>query len=373
MRFNTLTKLLVLLMLLLPAQLLAEEAKQPQGPPPMLVEVAQVVQGAAEPMVELVGSVQYARVSRVAAEVAGIVEQVLFSEGAQVKAGQALVKLRSDLLQTSVDGTRASHEQVLIELERARKDLQRIAALYAEKSVAESLYDENHYGVLALEKRAAALKATLDRQQLELQKTSIPAPFSGLVQSKLTEKGEWVSAGGQVAVVADDRALEVHIDVPQNLLGYLPTGKQLSVRCAGKTYDASFIHFIPRGDVATRTFTVKLKMHQAKGLIEGMEAHALLPNGPKLEGLLVPRDAVLKQYGQDVIFLAVEETAKMVPVQVQGYQGMQVAIAGPGIDAGAQPFLHPQTSHHPRRNHHGADVRHHQPDPAALPAEPDGD
>ncbi len=336
MSFKTLKIVLCLLVLCGASVVSAEEQKKPQGPPPMLVEVGQVTEGSAEPMVELVGSVQYARVSRVAAEVDGIVEQINFREGARVKVGQPLVKLRSDLLQTRVAGTRASYEQVLADLERARKDLQRITALYQEKSVAETLYDEKFYGTQALEKRAAALKADLDRQQLELKKTTIPAPFSGLVQSKLTEKGEWVSAGGQVAVIADDSVIEVHIDVPQHLLGYLQSGKQLRVRCAGKNYAASFIHFIPQGDVATRTFTVKLKLDDAKGLIEGMEASAQLPNGPKLEGLLVPRDAVIKQFGQDVIFLAVEGVAKMIPVQVRGYQGMQVAIEGQGVEVGAQ-------------------------------------
>jgi RND family efflux transporter MFP subunit len=336
MRLKTLLTLPLLILLSWPLQGLAEDQKKPQGPPPMLVEVGTVSQGSAEPMVELVGSVRYSRVSRVATEVGGIVEQIDFREGARVKAGQQLVKLRSDLLQTSLTGTKASYEQVLVELEKARKDLQRISALYQQKSIAEALYDETYYGVQALEKRAAALKASLDRQELELQKTSIPAPFTGLVQTKLVEKGEWVSAGGQVAVIADDSDLEAHIDVPQNLLGYLQSGKQLQVRTGGKRYQASFIHFIPQGDIATRTFTVKLKLNNAHGLIEGMEAHAQLPNGPKLEGLLVPRDAVIKQFGQDVIFLAVERTAKMVPVQIKGYKGMQVAVAGPGIEAGAQ-------------------------------------
>jgi len=326
-------------LLLFPLTILAEEQKKPQGPPPMLVEVAQVTQGAAEPMVELIGSIQYARVSRVASEVNGIVEQVSFKEGAQVKAGQPLVKLRSDLLQTALDGTRASYEQVLVQLEKARKDLKRISALYEQKSIAESLYDETYFGVKALEKQSAALKANLDRQQLELQKTSIQAPFRGLVQSRLVENGEWVSTGSQVAIIADDSALEVHIDVPQNLLGYLQSGKQLQVRAGGNVYRASFIHFIPKGDLATRTFTVKLKLHDAKGLIAGMEAHAQLPNGPKLDGLLVPRDAVVKQFGADVIFLAVDGAAKMVPVQVKGYQGMQVAVSGPEIEVGAQVVI----------------------------------
>ena len=189
----------------------AAEDKKPQGPPPMLVEVGEIVHGKAQPMIELVGSVRYGRVSRVSAEVSGIVEEINFKEGERVEAGQILLKLRSDLLTTSVVGTRANHQQALHELERARKDLQRIKALYEEKSVSESLYDDIHYRVLSLEQRAAALKASLDRQRLELQKTRIPAPFSGLVQSKLTEQGEWVNTGGQVAVIADNLDLEIHI------------------------------------------------------------------------------------------------------------------------------------------------------------------
>ncbi len=332
MQAYPLTKILyILLLVLLPTQVLAEEIKKPQGPPPMLVEVTDIDKGTTEPLVELVGTIYYARVSRVASEISGIVEKIHFTEGARVKAGEPLLTLRSDLLKTSLSGTRASYEQAQVELERAGKDLQRIKALYQERSVSESLYDDNYYTVLGLEKRTLALKAVLDRQELELEKTSIPAPFSGLVQAKLTEQGEWVSTGGQVALIADDRSLEVHVEVPQKMLRYLHPGQELSVKSGGKSYQARFIHFIPQGDLATRTFTVKLKLKSAKGLIQGMEARALLPNGPKIESLLVPRDAVVKQAGKDILFLVIEGQAKAIPVEIHGYQGMMIAVSGEGL------------------------------------------
>jgi hypothetical protein len=59
-----------------------------------------------------------------------------------------------------------------------------------------------------------------------------------------------------------------------------------------------------------------------------------LPTATAIKGLLVPRDAVIKQFGRDVVFLAVEGIAQMVPVQVMGYQGMQVAVSGEGIEEG---------------------------------------
>ena len=147
---------------------------------------------------------------------AGIVETIDFTEGSKVKAGQPLVKLRSELLEAKVSGTRANYQEAQIELERAGKDLQRFKALFNEKSVSESLYDENYYRVLAQEKRVAFLKATLDQQLLEIQKTRIYAPFSGLILKKLTEQGEWVATGGQIAVIADDQQIEMEIDVPRS-------------------------------------------------------------------------------------------------------------------------------------------------------------
>lgn len=330
----------LLLMLACPFTVIAAEDKtKPQGPPPMLVSVSPISNGTAQPMVELVGTVRYVRTSRVAGEISGIVEQIHFREGERVKQEDPLLELNSDLLQTTISGTRASHEQVLLELERARKDLKRIEVLHQEESIAEVVYDDNLYRVLGLEKQAAALKASLDRQLQELQKTTILAPFDGLVLEKNTERGEWVSAGGQVALLADDSEVEIVADVPESLLGFLEPGRMIDLRSGNRQFQGSFSHFVPQGDVATRTFSVKLRLKNDIGLIEGMEARALLPAGDKVEGLLVPRDAVLRQFGMDILFLAEEGKAKMLPVKILGYQGMQIAVTGEGLAAGQQVVI----------------------------------
>ena len=114
----------------------AEEKKadkvtaKPQGPPPALVEVAQVARGEAEPMVEFVGTVYYSRKSNLAAEVGGVVEQVFFEEGHRVKKGDSLVSLEVDILDTVISGTQADYDLVLVELEQAEKELKKREPLY---------------------------------------------------------------------------------------------------------------------------------------------------------------------------------------------------------------------------------------------------
>jgi len=310
--------------------------KKQQGPPPMLVEVEQIYQGESEPSVDRIGTVYYARVSRVASELSGLVEKIHFTEGSRVKIGQPLIELRNDLLKKTIDGTRFSYEQIQVEQEHAKKEFARIEALFREKSVSESIYDNSYYKVLGLEKKAATLKATLEKQLLELKKTTITAPFSGLVQKKETEQGEWVSTGRQIATIADDREFEIHVDVPQQQLAFLKKGDSVPIRCSGQQFMGEFSYVIPQGNISTRTFTIKLKTKGIKNLIEGMEAYAQLPTGKKQQSLLVPRDAVVKQFGQDVVFVANEGKAKMVPIQIIGYQGMQAAVSGSDLFEGMQ-------------------------------------
>jgi RND family efflux transporter MFP subunit len=312
----------------------AKTQAKPQGPPPALVEVAQIVLGEAEPMVEFVGTVYYSRKSNLAAEVEGVVDQVFFEEGYRVKEGEPLVSLESNILDTVISGTQADYELVLVELKQAKKELKRREPLYEEGSVSESSYDEYFFKSKMLQSRAMSIKASMDRLMLEKKKKKIRAPFDSIVIKKNAEIGEWVKEGGMIAVVADDSIVDIVVNVPAGMLKYLEAGKKLTVKSDSEKFTGEFFSFVPKGDVATRTFDVKIRLQNTKGLVEGMEARALVPSSEKREGLKVPRDAVIDQYGQNVIWLAKDSTAKMVPVQIIGYDGMFVGVSGAGLADG---------------------------------------
>ncbi len=312
----------------------ADEAAKPQAPPPSLVEVAQVIQGESEPMTEFVGTVYYARKSNVAAEVGGVVGEVFFEEGYRVKEGEPLVSLEEEILDTAINGIRADYEQVLVELEQAEKELTRREPLYKEGSVSESAYDEYYFKTKTLQNKALSIKASLDKLLLEKKKKIIRAPFNSLVIQKNAEKGEWIDNGGMVAVVADDSIVDIVVNVPASLLKYLQPGKTLTVKSDSAEFTGKFFSFVPKGDVATRTFDVKIRLQNTAGLIEGMEARALVPAAEKRQGLKVPRDAVIDRFGQNVIWMVKDSAAKMVPVQIIGYEGMTVGVAGAGLEAG---------------------------------------
>ena len=314
------------------------EEKKP-AKPPSLVEVEQLAQGEAEPMLEFVGTVYYARKSNVAAEIEGVVDEVFFEEGYRVKKGDQLVSLESDILDTVITGTRAEYELVLVEIEKAEKELKRREPLFKEGSVSESSYDEYFFESKRLKNRALSIKASLDRLLLEKKKKIIRAPFDSIVMQKNAERGEWIKEGGMVAVVADDSEVDVIVDVPSEILQYLKTGREIEVTVGELKLAGKFLSFVPKGDVATRTFSVKTRLKNSDGLVEGMEASALMPTSSRKDSLLVSRDGLVVKFGKNVVFVVDDGKAKMVPVSVQGYSGLMVGIAGPELKAGQQVVI----------------------------------
>jgi RND family efflux transporter MFP subunit len=305
-----------------------------QGPPPAQVVVSGVSSGVISPETEFIGTVYYKEVSEVAAEVRGMVEEVRFEEGDRVKRGKVLVRLDSELLEKSIEATRASYGQVLSDLEKANIDLRRVENLFKEEFISEQIYDENRFRVKGLEKRAASLKAELEGLEVELKKKTIKAPFKGVVIKKHVDRGEWVEPGQPVSTLAIDEVVDIIVDVPEEVMRSVKKGRTVLVRSGGKEVRGKVFAIVPRGDIQTRTFPVKIRAKNTISLIEGMEARVTLPRGVRKKTLIASRDAVIRMFGTTVVFAVVENKAKMIPVKVIGYSGRSVGVESPGLSEG---------------------------------------
>jgi RND family efflux transporter MFP subunit len=293
-----------------------------------------VKNGMVAPQAEFIGTVYFQEVSDVASELSGLAEAVRFEEGQRVKKGQILVQLGSEILRKNHQSTLSTYEQVLSELEIARIDLIRKAKLFKRKSIAEQTYDEERFQVIGLEKRAAALKAQVERIEIELEKKIIRAPYESVVIERRVDRGEWIAEGASVAVLAKDDVVDIVVDVPERFIPYVRRGMTIRAAINGHGVDGKVIAIVPRGDVATRTFPVKIRTPNKFSLIEGMSARVILPTGRRRQTYIVPRDAVLPKFGQNIVFTVNQAKAGMLPVNIIGYDGLNAGIEAHGLEAG---------------------------------------
>lgn len=302
--------------------------------PPAKVAISEVRVGTIVPEAEFVGTVYYPQVSNVAAEVSGKVDIVNFEESERVKKGQILAKINADLLRKNIKTKKALHEQILSDLDLARKDLKRTENLYREEAVAEQVYDENRFRVSGLGKKSASMKAEIEGLMVEFQKKVVRVPFDGVILKKLIDNGEWLSPGTPVATIARDDEVDVIFNVPEDVLTHTPVGKSITIKAAGLELPGKVFAVIPQGDIPTRTFPVKIRIRNLASLTAGMEAKTMLPKGKGIKTLIIKRDAIINMFGETVVFACVDLQAKMIPVRVTGYSGMMAGIEAQGLEEG---------------------------------------
>ncbi len=310
-----------------------------QGPPPALVVVSEVKAGMIINEAEFIGTVYYKVVSEVAAEVSGKVEEVRFEEGDRIKKGGVLVRLDADILEKSIQSTKASHEQALSDLEKAGLDLKRIESLFQQGLAAEQSYDDARLNAQGLRKKAASLKADLEGLRVELAKKTVKAPFDGVVLARHVDRGEWAEAGGKVATFAAYGEVDVVVNVPEDVMRAVKTGMGVEVSAGGKIFAGKVAAIVPSGDVKTRTFPVKIRVRNDSSLAEGMDARVRLPRGEKVKAFIVPRDALVSKSGSTVVFAVVEGTAKMIPVEVAGYSGVLAGVRAEALKEGMKVVI----------------------------------
>jgi len=318
---------------------LCEEQKTPvkkSKRPPLLVTTVELEEGAIQAMSDFVGTTYFARISQVATDIEGLVTSIKFDEGDQVKKGDELVLLDAQLLEAEITAARSAYEQNLVDLENARRDFNRVDSLYKDGSISETDHDSYRSRQMRLEKQSSILEAQHKKLLIAKSKKSIKAPFSGTVIQQPVEVGEWVAKGGKVAVIADDSMIDVEVDVSMEILENLEKGREVRIRINRREYGGRFTAFIPKGDIATRTFTAKFSLENPNGIVEGLEALVALPKGGETTGLLVPRDAIVDKYGKTMVFRVVDSKAVEVPVRVAGYVGLQAVVTGSDLEQGQE-------------------------------------
>lgn len=320
------------LLSVLPVQAFAQGGPPGMGGPAKVV-VGEAHEGVLSPQAEYRGSVYFKEVSDVATEVNGKVTAVRFEEGDHVRRGQLLLQLDDDLLQMDLGAVRAMLDRDRTELEDAIVRFDRAKDLVDQGLATPEQYDEYRFDVQSLRFQVIARQAELERIEAVIGKGSIYAPFDGIVLDRSSEVGEWKSAGDTIGTIALESEYRVVVDVPETTVVWVKKDEQVELLIGGEKIVGTVTTVIPQGDIATRTFPVKIRLESDRPLLEGMTVIARLPVGERVSSLMVSRDALLLKFGGNVVFTVRDGVAMQHFVDVIGYDGMYAGISSNELSA----------------------------------------
>lgn len=286
----------------------------------------------------LPGTVESRVTSVVASEVAALVIDLKAREGDRVKQGDPLVQLRIRTLEIRRQALQAQLKEAEAQLKLAEINLQRARELLEATVISRQEYDDRFYTFNARQGRVEQLNAQLDGVELDIQRSTIRAPFDGTVYRERTEVGEWVGEGDPVMEMIADRQLEVRVEVPERYFPLLNRGDRASLTfesLPGLEVSGRVTAVIPRADPQARTFPVKVRLSSRGGQIGvGMLAQVSLAAGEPYRATMVPKDAVIRRGRQEFVYLLNgDNTVSLVPVETGAGAGPWVAVKG-GVQNG---------------------------------------
>jgi membrane fusion protein (multidrug efflux system) len=295
----------------------------PPAMPPMPVDVDTARRESVVDAVRATGRIEAQQAIELRPDEQGRITQLLFREGQSVAAGTPLVKVDDAMLKAQAERAKADRDLATQQLERVRRLRAQNAASPADLERAEAA--------------ARSAEAGLALLELQVERTTVRAPFSGAIGQRFVSVGDYVTTGTRLLTLQTVDPQRAVIEVPERHAVKLRPGQIVEFAVAaqaGRTFRATVDFIDPVVQNENRTIVVKASApNPGRQLKPGMFIEARLATATRANAIVVPEDAVQPLRSANVVWAVVDGKASRRVVQL-GVRSAGVVEVISGVTAG---------------------------------------
>ena len=364
-----------------------------QAPLPKAVETIALMAGTANRQVRLLGQVEAGSRATLSPQIDGTVQSVLVKEGDRVRNGMTVAILddadsrlalaeaqarlaqeRGNLARLQV-GTRPeiiAQRQAELNAVKAREleaqdNLERVSGLTEEGALSQralieaktqadaAISEKFRVEALLAEAQAGPTKEEIDAQQglvgaaraavgqaeLGMQRTKIKATFSGIVQSRDVDPGDYMEVNDPILTLVSDRSVDIFLEIPESLSGQVASGMTVNLTAralSGWQQKAQITAVVPTANTASRRQLVRVSLdNPPQGLLPGMAIQAdLAMPVENADTFIVPRNALTRRGENWLLFAVDNDRVRQLEIEVVADLGEEVIIADPELQSGTE-------------------------------------
>lgn len=231
--------------------------------------------------------------TKISSDIQGKINSVLVDAGSAVRKGQALVQLDNSLLKLQL-------QAIEIQIEGLEADVKRYTVLAQADAIQGVQLEKTELAT----KTAKVQRATLLEQ---INKTTITAPFSGIVTAKLTEEGAFAAPGIPLLQITDISSLKFTVNVPEQELSQFEANQIYSL--SADAYPETLLSgkVIMTGSKANmgNSFPVQFLVNNTADLKikSGMFGNVQLKNDREEKLIIIPASAIVGTNIQPQVYL----------------------------------------------------------------------
>ena len=272
----------------------------------------------------------------VAAERSGTLIGLTVEQGQAVTKGQVLGQLDTLRLDAEITQTQATLVRVKAEARLAKRSEQRIQSLFNDKLVSQQELDSAKESSVAANALVKEVEASLERLAVEKTKSTIIAPFSGILDRRLVSLGSTVNTGSALFELVQADQLQVRFALGQAFADKISQSEDWYITNLNQPEQlvaAQLVSIAPVRNLLTRTVDVIFKLDD-NSLRPGDLLTLVLNREVEQAGIWIPTNALIGgTRGLWKIYLIergeTQTIVKPVQVQVQYTLGEYSFVSGP--------------------------------------------
>ncbi|MBP6414502.1 MAG: efflux RND transporter periplasmic adaptor subunit [Bacteroidia bacterium] len=261
--------------------------------------------------------------TKVSAETQGKINTVLVDVGSYVQQGQTLIQLDNSLLKLQL-------QSIEVQIEGLQDDVKRYTILTDADAVQGVQLEKAKLGL----KSAKVQKATLQEQ---INKTTIKAPFNGIVTAKFSEVGAFAAPGVPLLQITDIATLKFTVNIPETDLHQFIIGQQYSISADVFSDISLYGKLTMIGSKANigNSFPLQFQVANTKqsNIKSGMFGKVQLSANKTEQGILIPSSAIINKENITKVYILKNGKAVLQTIKISKNIGNKTIVSS-GLNQG---------------------------------------
>lgn len=244
-----------------------------------------------QPQSKTVGSLRAINGADLSLDIAGVVDQINFNSGDEVKAGTVLMRLRPEDDLGKLESLKATEKLAQITYDRDQRQLKA-------QAISQAVLDTD-------EANLQSAKAQVIQQEAVLEKKVLRAPFDGRIGIRQVDVGQYLAVGTTVVTLQQLDPIYADFYLPEQQLAVLKVGSKIDLNAdayPNQTFIGKIIALDPKVDPQSRNVQVRARFDNGdKKLVPGMYAKVAVEQGASAKYVTLPAAAIAyNPYGSTI-------------------------------------------------------------------------
>lgn len=273
--------------------------------------------------IRAIGNIRANEEAEIRSEISRKIRGIYFKEGTFVGRGKTLFRLDSDDLVARLRKQEIEENLAISKLEREKQ------------LISKGLTSQEEYDVM--ENTLEQIRADISITRIDISKTYVRAPFSGIIGLRNVSNGAYVTPSVVLATMQDVSKVKVDFSIPEKYIYLFKKGQKIIFKVDGLDgeFEAEIYASEPKVENNTRSLVLRAVTNNPdKKLLPGTFANVTFRMAETQNAIMIPTQALVPKLKGQSVYVVKDGKAKLIDVEIGERTDEFIQISSNNLQAG---------------------------------------